>query len=69
LTLLVANISPTAADLSQSISTLRFATRAKAVKTTPAKIEVAEGDDEETAILKATIAKLTAKLKDVALYH
>lgn len=66
MTLLIANVSPSMEDVGQTLSTLRFATRAKTVKTLPAKIEVADCEDEEMVELRATVARLNGRLKEVS---
>lgn len=69
LTLLIANIAPTIEDYSQSVSTLKFASRAKTVKTQPKKIEISQEDEQEIAILKAKLEAQGGKLKEVGYSH
>jgi hypothetical protein len=65
LTLLIANISPLQQDLVQSISTLRFASRAKSVINMPQKIEVIEGENAEILKLNSKVSSLAKEVEKV----
>lgn len=65
LTLLIANISPTITDITQSVSTLKFASRAKTVKTQPKRIEISQEDEQEMVKLQARLESQQIKLTEV----
>jgi hypothetical protein len=65
LTLLIANISPLQQDIIQSISTLKFAYRAKSVVNMPQKIEVIEGENAEMKKLNAKVSSLAKEAEKV----
>ena len=65
LTVLIANISPLLQDSVQTISTLKFASRAKIVRTQPKRVEILAEDNEEMVRLTHVIDSQTAQIKEV----
>ncbi len=64
-TVLIANISPLIQDSIQTISTLKFASRAKIVKTQPKRVEITSEDNEDMIRLTAVVDAQNAQLKEV----